>query len=191
MFDIKTVSLDWAGRKLTLETGRIARQADGAVFATWGETALLATVVYAKEAKPGQDFFPLTVNYQEKYYAAGRIPGGYPKREGQPSERETLLSRLIDRPIRPLFVDGFKNEVQVIITVMSWDNENESDILAMVAASAALTISGVPFLGPIGCSRVAWIDDKPVLNPTISQMKESRLDLVMAGTTDAIMMVES
>jgi len=191
MFDTKSVSIDWAGRKLTLETGRVARQADGAVFATWGETALLATVVYAKEAKPGQDFFPLTVNYQEKYYAAGRIPGGYPKREGQPSERETLLSRLIDRPIRPLFVDGFKNEVQVIVTVMSWDNENESDILAMVAASAALTISGVPFLGPIGCSRVGWIDDRPMLNPTIAQMKESRLDLVMAGTADAIMMVES
>ncbi|HYD87371.1 MAG TPA: polyribonucleotide nucleotidyltransferase [Vitreimonas sp.] len=191
MFDVKSVSLDWAGRKLTLETGKVARQADGAVFATWGETALLATVVYAKEAKPGQDFFPLTVNYQEKYFASGRIPGGYFKREGRPTERETLLSRLIDRPIRPLFVDGFKNEVQVIITVLSWDNENESDILAMVAASAALTISGVPFMGPIGASRIGWIDGKPMLNPTIEQMKTSDLDLVVAGTANAIMMVES
>src|SRR6185295_4783161 len=191
MFDTKSVSIDWAGRKLTLETGRVARQADGAVFASWGETALLATVVYAKEAKPGQDFFPLTVNYQEKYFASGRIPGGFFKREGRPTERETLLSRLIDRPIRPLFVDGFKNEVQVIITVLSWDNENESDILALVAASAALTISGVPFMGPIAASRVGWIDGKPALNPTIEQMKASDLDLVVAGTANAIMMVES
>jgi len=191
MFDIKSVSLDWAGRPLTLETGRVARQADGAVFATWGETALLATVVYAKEAKPGQDFFPLTVNYQEKYFASGRIPGGFFKREGRPTERETLLSRLIDRPIRPLFVDGFKNEVQVIITVLSWDNENESDLLALVAASAALTISGVPFMGPIAASRVGWIDGKPVLNPTIPEMAGSSLDLVVAGTANAIMMVES
>jgi polyribonucleotide nucleotidyltransferase len=191
MFDVKSVSLDWAGRKLTLETGRVARQADGAVYATWGETALLATVVYAKEAKPGQDFFPLTVNYQEKYFASGRIPGGFFKREGRPTERETLLSRLIDRPIRPLFVEGFKNEVQVIITVLSWDNENESDLLAMVAASAALTISGVPFMGPIAASRVGWIDGKPMLNPTIDQMKTSDLDLVVAGTANAIMMVES
>jgi polyribonucleotide nucleotidyltransferase len=191
MFDTKTVSLDWAGRKLTLETGRIARQADGAVYATWGETAVLATVVYAREAKPGQDFFPLTVNYQEKTFAAGRIPGGYFKREGRPTDRETLLSRLIDRPIRPLFVEGFKNEVQVIVTVLSWDNENESDILAMVAASAALTISGVPFMGPIAASRVGWIDGKPVLNPTIADMTKSDLDLVVAGTADAIMMVES
>jgi polyribonucleotide nucleotidyltransferase len=191
MFNTKSVSLDWAGRKLTLETGRVARQADGAVFATWGETALLATVVYAKEPKPGLDFFPLTVNYQEKYFASGRIPGGFFKREGRPTERETLLSRLIDRPIRPLFVDGFKHETQVIITVLSWDNENESDILAMVAASAALTLSGVPFLGPIGASRVGWIDGKPMLNPTIDQMKTSALDLTLAGTADAIMMVES
>ncbi|WP_135211819.1 polyribonucleotide nucleotidyltransferase [Vitreimonas flagellata] len=191
MFDTKSVSIDWAGRPLTLETGRVARQADGAVYATWGETALLATVVYAKEAKPGQDFFPLTVNYQEKYFASGRIPGGFFKREGRPTERETLLSRLIDRPIRPLFVDGFKNEVQVIITVLSWDNENESDLLAMVAASAALTISGVPFMGPIAASRVGWIDGKAVLNPTIAQMTTSDLDLVVAGTANAIMMVES
>lgn len=191
MFDTKSVSLDWAGRKLTLETGKVARQADGAVFATWGETALLATVVYAKEAKAGQDFFPLTVNYQEKYFASGRIPGGFFKREGRPTERETLLSRLIDRPIRPLFVEGFKNEVQVIITVLSWDNENESDILALVAASAALTISGVPFMGPIAASRVGWIDGRAQLNPTIEQMKTSDLDLVVAGTANAIMMVES
>jgi polyribonucleotide nucleotidyltransferase len=191
MFDIHAVSLEWAGRKLTLETGRMARQADGSVFATYGETALLATVVGAKEAKPGQDFFPLTVNYQEKTFASGRIPGGYFKREGRPTERETLISRLIDRPIRPLFVEGFKNEVQVIITVLSWDNENESDILAMVAASAALTLSGVPFMGPIAGARVGWIDGRPVLNPTIEQMKGSRLDLVIAGTAEAVMMVES
>jgi polyribonucleotide nucleotidyltransferase len=191
MFDTKSVSIDWAGRPLTLETGRVARQADGSVLATWGETALLATVVFAKEPKPGLDFFPLTVNYQEKYFASGRIPGGFFKREGRPTERETLLSRLIDRPIRPLFVEGFKHETQVIITVLSWDNENESDILAMVAASAALTLSGVPFMGPIAASRVGWIDGKPMLNPTIEQMKTSELDLTVAGTADAIMMVES
>ena len=191
MFDTKSVTIDWAGRPLTLETGRVARQADGSVFATWGETALLATVVFAKEPKPGLDFFPLTVNYQEKYFASGRIPGGFFKREGRPTERETLLSRLIDRPIRPLFVDGFKHETQVIITVLSWDNENESDLLAMVAASAALTLSGVPFMGPIAASRVGWLDDKPVLNPTIAEMADSKLDLVIAGTADALMMVES
>ena len=191
MFDTKSVSLDWAGRKLTLETGRVARQADAAVFATWGETALLATVVGAREPKPGQDFFPLTVNYQEKFFASGRIPGGYFKREGRPTERETLISRLIDRPIRPLFVEGFKNEVQVIVTVLSWDNENESDILALAAASAALTLSGVPFMGPIAASRVGWIDGKPVLNPTIADMANSQLDLIIAGTANAIMMVES
>ncbi|MBL8559411.1 MAG: polyribonucleotide nucleotidyltransferase [Hyphomonadaceae bacterium] len=191
MFDTKSVSIDWAGKKLTLETGRIARQADGAVFATMGEAAVLATCVYARSAKPGQDFFPLTVDYQEKTFASGRIPGGYFKREGRPTERETLISRLIDRPIRPLFVDGFKNEVQVIVTVLSWDGENETDILSLVAASAALTISGVPFMGPLGAARVGWIDGKPVLNPTISQMASSDLDLVVAGTADAIMMVES
>ncbi len=191
MFDTKTVSIDWAGKKLTLETGRIARQADGAVFATLGEAAVLATCVYARTAKPGQDFFPLTVDYQEKTFASGRIPGGYFKREGRPTERETLISRLIDRPIRPLFVDGFKNEVQVIITVLSWDGENETDILSLIAASAALTISGVPFMGPIGAARVGWIDGKPVLNPTIPQMANTQLDLVIAGTADAVMMVES
>ncbi|MBT9444418.1 MAG: polyribonucleotide nucleotidyltransferase [Hyphomonadaceae bacterium] len=191
MFDTKTVSIDWAGKTLTLETGRIARQADGAVFATLGEAAVLATCVYARSAKPGQDFFPLTVDYQEKTFASGRIPGGYFKREGRPTERETLISRLIDRPIRPLFVDGFKNEVQVIVTVLSWDGENETDILSLVAASAALTLSGVPFVGPIGAARVGWIDGKPVLNPTIPQMANSDLDLIVAGTADAVMMVES
>src|SRR6201999_2658676 len=191
MFDTQKVKLNWCGRKLTLETGRVARQSEGCVFPTGGETALLATVVFAKEAKPGQDFFPLTVNYQEKYFASGRIPGAFFKRKGRPTERETLLSRLIDRPIRPLFVDGFKNEVQVIITVLSWDNENESDLLAMVAASAALTISGGPFMGPIAASRVGWIDGKAVLNPTIPDMANSSLDLVVAGTANAIMMVES
>ncbi len=191
MFDTKTVSIDWAGKTLTLETGRIARQADGAVFATLGEAAVLATAVYARSAKPGQDFFPLTVDYQEKTFASGRIPGGYFKREGRPTERETLISRLIDRPLRPLFVDGFKNEVQVIVTVLSWDGENETDILSLIAASAALTLSGVPFMGPIGAARVGWIDGKAVLNPTIPQMAGSDLDLVIAGTADAVMMVES
>lgn len=191
MFDIKRKSIDWAGRKLTLETGRIARQADSAVLATYGETTVLATVVYARAPKPGQDFFPLTVNYQEKTFAAGKIPGGYFKREGRPSEKETLVSRLIDRPIRPLFVKGFKNEVQVVATVLSHDMENDPDIVAMVAASAALTLSGVPFMGPIGGARVGVIDGEYVLNPTLDQMKESDLDLVVAGTSDALMMVES
>src|SRR5512145_1113720 len=191
MFDHQKVEIEWGGRTLVLESGKIARQADGAVVATYGETTVLATVFSLHEPKPGQDFFPLTVNYQEKYFASGRIPGGFFKREGRPTERETLLSRLIDRPIRPLFVDGFKNEVQVIITVLRWDNENESDLLAMVAASAALTISGVPFMGPIAASRVGWIDGKAVLNPTIAQMTTSDLDLVVAGTANAIMMVES
>ena len=150
MFTIYREELDWAGRKLTLETGRVARQADGAVLATYGETTVLATVVSAKEPKPGFDFFPLTVNYQEKAFAAGRIPGGYFKREGRPSERETLISRLIDRPIRPLFVDGYKNDTQVIVTVLSHDLINDTDALAIVAASAALTLSGVPFMGPVG-----------------------------------------
>jgi polyribonucleotide nucleotidyltransferase len=191
MFDIKRKTIEWAGRKLTLETGRIARQADSAVLATYGETTVLATVVYARQAKPGQDFFPLTVNYQEKTFAAGKIPGGYFKREGRPSEKETLVSRLIDRPIRPLFVKGFKNEVQVVVTVLAHDMENDPDILAMVATSAALTLSGVPFMGPIGAARVAVIDGEYVLNPTVEQTKESDLDLVVAGTQDALMMVES
>ena len=191
MFDIKRKSIDWAGRKLTLETGRMARQADASVLATYGETTVLATVVFAKSPKPGQDFFPLTLNYQEKTFAAGKIPGGYFKREGRPSEKETLVSRLIDRPIRPLFVKGFKNEVQVVVTVLSHDMENDPDILGMVAASAALTLSGAPFMGPIGAARVGVIDGEFVLNPTLDQLKDSDLDLVVAGTSDALMMVES
>ncbi|MBV1700654.1 MAG: polyribonucleotide nucleotidyltransferase [Hyphomicrobiales bacterium] len=191
MFQIHRESLDWAGRKLTLETGRIARQADAAVLATYGETTVLATVVGAKAAKPGVDFFPLTVNYQEKAFAAGRIPGGYFKREGRPSEKETLVSRLIDRPIRPLFPEGYRNETQVVVTVLSHDLENDPDILAMIATSAALTLSGIPFMGPVGAARVGMIGGALKLNPTIDEMKTSDLDLVMAGTMDAVLMVES
>jgi polyribonucleotide nucleotidyltransferase len=191
MFTIHTEELTWAGRKLTLETGKFARQADAAVVATYGETTVLATVVSAKEPKAGQDFFPLTVNYQERFYASGRFPGGYFKRENRPSERETLTSRLIDRPIRPLFIEGYRNDTQVIITVLSHDMENDPDILGLVAASAALTLSGVPFTGPIGASRVCVINDEMVLNPTIDRYKESTLDLVVAGTSDAVLMVES
>src|SRR6476646_7137822 len=191
MFDIHSVELDWGGRPLKLETGKIARQADGAVLATYGETVVLATVVSATEPKPGQDFFPLTVNYQEKTYAAGKIPGGYFKREGRPSENETLVSRLIDRPIRPLFAEGFRCETQVIATVLSHDLENDPDIVAMVAASAALTISGVPFMGPIGGARVGLINGAFVLNPQIDELTESKLDLIVAGTADAVLMVES
>jgi polyribonucleotide nucleotidyltransferase len=190
-FDHHKVELNWGGQPLTLETGKMARQADGAVLATLGETVVLATVVSAKSPKPGQDFFPLTVNYQEKYFAAGKIPGGYFKREGRPTENETLTSRLIDRPIRPLFPDGYKNETQVIVTVLQHDMENNPDVLAMVAASAALTISGVPFMGPIGAARVAYIDGEYVLNPSIDRRADSKLDLVMAGTQDAVLMVES
>ncbi len=191
MFTITKKSIEWGGRTLTLETGRIARQADGAVLATYGETSVLATVVGAKELRPGFDFFPLTVHYQEKYYASGRIPGGFFKREGRPTEKETLTSRLIDRPIRPLFVKGFKNEVQVIATVLSHDLENDPDVVAMIATSAALTISGLPFLGPIGAARVGLIDGEYVMNPTLEQMPDTKLDLIMAGTQDAVMMVES
>ncbi len=191
MFDIHRVEIDWGGRTLRLETGHMARQADAAVLAQYGETSVLATVVAAKAARPGIDFFPLTVNYQEKTYAAGKIPGGYFKREGRPTEKETLTSRLIDRPIRPLFVEGFKNEVQVVITVLSHDMENDPDVLSMVAASAALTLSGVPFLGPIGAARVGVINGEFVLNPVIDEMAGSTLDLVIAGTHDAVMMVES
>ena len=191
MFTISREEIDWGGRPLILESGRIARQADGAVLATYGDTTVLATVVADRSPKAGIDFFPLTVNYQEKSYAAGKIPGGYFKREGRPSEKETLVSRLIDRPIRPLFVKGFKNETQVIATVLSHDLENDSDIVAMVAVSAALTISGVPFLGPIGAARVGFADGEYILNPTLEEMKESNLDLVVAGTGDAVLMVES
>ncbi len=191
MFDKHTVEIEWARRPLKLETGRIARQADAAVLATYGDTCVLATVVAAKEERPGIDFFPLTVNYQEKTFAAGKIPGGYFKREGRPTEKETLTSRLIDRPIRPLFAKGFKNETQVITTVLSHDMENDPDIVAMVAASAALTLSGVPFLGPIGAARVGYVDGKYILNPMVDEMPETSLDLVVAGTTDAVLMVES
>jgi len=191
MFDTQRVEIEWAGRKLVLETGRIARQADATVLAQYGETSVLATVVAEKTERPGIDFFPLTVNYQEKTFAAGKIPGGYFKREGRPTEKETLTSRLIDRPIRPLFVEGFKHETQVVATVLSHDMENDPDIVALVAASAALTLSGVPFLGPIGAARVGVIDGKLVLNPMIDEMAKSDLDLVVAGTGDAVMMVES
>ena len=193
MFDIKRKTVDWGGRKLTLETGRIARQADGAVLATYGETTVLATAVVAKQPKAGIDFFPLTVDYQEKTFAAGKIPGGFFKREGRPSEKETLVSRLIDRPVRPLFVKGFKHEVQVICTVLSHDLENDPDIVAMVAASAALTLSGAPFMGPIGAARVGYINGEYVLNPTLDQVKDAdnQMDLIVAGTEDAVMMVES
>jgi len=191
MFDIRRKSIEWGGRKLTLETGRMARQADGSVLATYGDTMVLATAVYAKTAKAGQDFFPLTVNYQEKFYAAGKIPGSFPRREGAPSQKETLTSRLIDRPIRPLFVKGFKNEVQVVTTVLAHDLENDPDIVAMIAASAALVLSGAPFMGPIGGARVGMIDGEYVLNPTLDQMKETKMDLIVASTSDAVMMVES
>ena len=190
-FDYHKVELNWGGQPLTLETGKMARQADGAVLATLGETVLLATVVSMKTAKPGQDFFPLTVNYQEKYFAAGKIPGGYFKREGRPTENETLVSRLIDRPIRPLFPDGYKNETQVVVTVLQHDMENNPDVLAMVAASAALTISGVPFMGPVGAARVGYVDGEYVLNLAVDKRADSKLDLVMAGTMDAVLMVES
>jgi polyribonucleotide nucleotidyltransferase len=191
MFDTQSVTIDWAGRPLTLETGRIARQADGAVLATYGDTKLLATACFAKSERPGQSFFPLTVNYMEKFYAAGKVPGGYFKREGRPTERETLISRLTDRPIRPLFPKGYKNEVQIVITVLQHDLENEPDIIGIVAASAALAISGAPFAGPIGAARVGLIDGDYVLNPMLDEMADSELDLVVAGTDDAVMMVES
>ncbi|EEW26678.1 polyribonucleotide nucleotidyltransferase [Rhodobacter ferrooxidans] len=197
MFNVTRKSIQWGGETLTLETGKVARQADGSVIATLGETSVMANVTFAKTAKPGQDFFPLTVHYQERYYAAGKVPGGFFKREARPSEKETLTSRLIDRPIRPLFVDGFKNEVLLIVTVLSHDLVNEPDILAMIAASAALTISGVPFMGPIGAARVGFSKGAYVLNPDVEDMQklrenpEQRLDLVIAGTKDAVMMVES
>jgi polyribonucleotide nucleotidyltransferase len=191
MFDTHKVEIEWGGRPLTLETGKVARQADGAVIATYGETVVLATVVSQKTPTPGRDFFPLTVNYQEKTYAAGKIPGGYFKREGRPSENETLTSRLIDRPIRPLFPDGYKNDTQIIITVLQHDLENNPDILAMVATSAALTISGVPFMGPIAGARVGYINGQYVLNPHVDEMPESALDLIVAGTSEAVLMVES
>ncbi len=191
MFDTKSVSLEWGGKTLTLETGRIARQADGAVLATYGETVVLCAVTAAKSVKDGQDFFPLTVHYQEKFSAAGRIPGGFFKRERGATEKETLTSRLIDRPIRPLFPEGFYNEINVIAQVLSYDGESEPDIVAMIAASAALTISGVPFMGPIAGARIGFKDGEYQLNPSMSEVAEGRLDLVVAATNDAVMMVES
>jgi polyribonucleotide nucleotidyltransferase len=191
MFNVIRKELMWGGRKLVLETGRIARQADGAVYVTYGETAVLCTAVGAKAPKPGIDFFPLTVNYQEKAFSAGKIPGGFFKREGRPTEKEVLTSRLIDRPIRPLFHPRFRNETQVVCTVVSHDLENDPDIVAMIGASAALTISGIPFLGPIGAARVGYINGEFVLNPRIADLPETSLDLVVAGTTDGVLMVES
>jgi polyribonucleotide nucleotidyltransferase len=191
MFDVFRKEIEWAGRPLVIETGKIARQADGAVMVSYGDTVVLATAVAQKAPKPGVDFFPLTVNYQEKTYAAGKIPGGFFKREGRPSEKETLVSRLIDRPIRPLFAKGFQNETQVICTVLSHDLENDPDIVSMIGASAALTISGIPFLGPIGAARVAFVEEQFVLNPTPDQLEKSRLDMVVSGTQDAVLMVES
>src|SRR5690606_4758530 len=191
MFDVKKVSIEWGGETLTLETGKVARQADGAVMATLGETVVLCAVTAAKSVKDGQDFFPLTVHYQEKYSSAGRIPGGFFKRERGATEKETLVSRLIDRPIRPLFPEGFYNEINAIAQVLSYDGENEPDILAMVAASAALTLTGVPFVGPIGAARVGYADGEYLLNPTDEQVEAGELDLVVAGTRDAVMMVES
>src|SRR5262249_28287838 len=191
MFQVYRRELVWGGRRLVLETGKLARQADGAVLATYGDTTVLCTAVAMKAAKPGQDFFPLTVNYQEKTFAAGKIPGGFFKREGRPSEKETLVSRLIDRPLRPLFVPGFVNETQVVCTVLSHDFENEPDIVAMIGASAALTISGIPFLGPIGGARVGYIDGKYVLNPTLAEIPRSDLYLIAAGTRHGSLTAEA
>lgn len=188
---VSTRELDWGGRRLVLETGKVAKQATGAVVATYGETKVLATVCAAKEAKADQDFFPLTVNYQEKYYATGKIPGGFMKRESKPSEHEVLVSRLIDRPIRPLFPDAFKNEVQIICTVLAHDQKNTSDVVAMVAASAALAVSGIPFMGPIGAAKVGYKDGQFILNPTIEEQKDSELELTVAGTKEGVLMVES
>jgi polyribonucleotide nucleotidyltransferase len=191
MFEVFRKELMWGGRRLVLETGRIARQADGAVMATYGETTVLCTAVAAKQPKPGQDFFPLTVNYQEKTFAAGKIPGGFFKREGRPSEKEVLTSRLIDRPIRPLFAPEFRNETQVVCTVLSHDLENDPDIVSLIGASAALTLSGIPFLGPIGGARVGYIDGQYVLNPKLDELPNSKLDLIVAGTLEGVLMVES
>ena len=191
MFKVYKKEIEVAGKKISLETGKVARQADGAIIASCGETVVLATVVGAKKVNPDVDYFPLSVNYQEKYYAAGKIPGGYFKREARPTESETLISRLIDRPIRPLFPDEFKNEVQLLPTVISYDKENEADILSITASSAALAISGMPFMGPVGASRVGYIDGKYILNPSKDELEKSKLDLVVAGTKNAVLMVES
>ena len=191
MFNIHNEEINWGGRTLRIETGKIARQADGAVIVTYGGTSVIATVCAEKKPKAGIDFFPLTVNYQEKSYASGKIPGGYFKREGRPTERETLISRLIDRPIRPLFVKEFKNETQVIATVLTYDHENDPDVVAMIACSAALTISGIPFKGPIGAAKIGLIENELVLNPKVEDIENSKLELVVAGTKNAILMIES
>src|SRR5580692_2403775 len=191
MFNYFRKELDWGGRRLILETGKIARQADGAVLARYGDTIVLCTAVGVKSSRPGQDFFPLTVNYQEKAFAAGKIPGGFFKREGRPSEKEVLVSRLIDRPIRPLFPDGFRNEVQIVATVLSHDMENDPDIVALVGCSAALTLSGIPFFGPVGAARVGYKNGQYILNPTADQMDDTELELVVAGTAEGVLMVES
>ena len=191
MFNYFRKELDWGGRKLILETGKIARQADGAVLARYGDTIVLCTAVGVKSSRPGQDFFPLTVNYQEKAFAAGKIPGGFFKREGRPSEKEVLVSRLIDRPIRPLFPDGFRNEVQIVATVLSHDMENDPDIVSLVGCSAALTLSGIPFFGPVGAARVGYKHGQYILNPTADQLEDTELELVVAGTSEGVLMVES
>src|SRR5271169_5846889 len=191
MFNYFRKELDWGGRKLILETGKMARQADGAVLARYGDTIVLCTAVGVKSAKPGQDFFPLTVNYQEKAFAAGKIPGGFFKREGRPSEAEVLKSRLIDRPIRPLFPEGFRNEVQIVATVLSHDLENDPDVVAMIGCSAALTLSGIPFFGPVAAARVGYEDGQYILNPSADRMKRTQLELVVAGTSEGVLMVES
>jgi len=191
MFNYFRKELDWGGRKLVLETGKIARQADGAVLASYGDTIVLCTAVGVKTSRPGQDFFPLTVNYQEKAFAAGKIPGGFFKREGRPSEAEVLKSRLIDRPIRPLFPEGFRNEVQIVATVLSHDLENDPDIVALIGCSAALTLSGIPFFGPVAAARVGYEDGQYILNPTMDRARRSQLDLVVAGTSEGVLMVES
>ena len=191
MFKVFNEVIEINGKKIVLETGKIARQADGAIIAKCGETVVLATAVGAKKVKDEQDYFPLSVNYQEKYYAAGKIPGGYFKREARPTESETLISRLIDRPIRPLFPDNFLNEIQILPTVISYDGENQPDVLSIIASSAALAISGLPFQGPIAASRVGYISGKYILNPNPKELEESELDLVVAGTKDAVLMVES
>ena len=191
MFEINKVEIDWCGKKLILETGKIARQADSSVIVTYGGTTVMSNVVAAKQVKPDMDFFPLTVNYQEKYYSVGKIPGGFFKREARPTEKETLICRLIDRPIRPLFHKDFKNETQVTCTVLSHDKENDSDIVALIATSAAVTLSGLPFMGPLGATKIGLVDDKLVVNPTIEEIKSSKLDLVVAGTKNGVLMVES
>ena len=191
MFEVKKVEIEWAGRELKLETGKIARQADATVIATYGGTTVMANVVAAKEANPDMDFFPLTVNYQEKYYSVGKIPGGFFKREARPTEKETLVCRLIDRPVRPLFHKDFKNETQVTCTVLSHDQENDSDIVAMISASAALTLSGLPFLGPLGAIKIGYIDDEFIINPTKENLSNSKLELVVAGTKEGVLMIES